>query len=78
MTKQQPPVNSLVEDAEDHEIFEIQDYTTACEWERFIVQIEETINEWKLNSASGHSQDQTLDMNVILVIIFLKLKFIAQ
>jgi hypothetical protein len=38
------------EDAEDHEIFDINDFTTASDWERFVVQIEELINEWKLNS----------------------------
>lgn len=38
------------EAAEEHEIFDINDFTTASDWERFIVQIEEIINEWKLLS----------------------------
>jgi len=32
-----------VEDSEDHEIFDINDFTTASDWERFIVQIEDDI-----------------------------------
>ena len=53
------------EDAEDHEIFDINDFTTACDWERFIVQIEDTINEWKLNSANLNAQSNVQDHNVI-------------
>jgi hypothetical protein len=45
------------EDAEDHEIFDIIDFTTASDWERFIVQIEELINEWKLNSLDKKPSD---------------------
>lgn len=41
-----------IEDAEDHEIFDINDFTTASDWERFVVQVEEIITEWKLNSAA--------------------------
>ncbi|XP_064646210.1 rab3 GTPase-activating protein catalytic subunit-like [Lineus longissimus] len=33
---------------EDTEVFEITDFTTASEWERFISQIEELVHEWKL------------------------------
>uniref|UniRef100_T1JPI2 Uncharacterized protein n=1 Tax=Strigamia maritima TaxID=126957 RepID=T1JPI2_STRMM len=33
---------------EDEEIFEITDFTTATEWERFIARIEEVIHEWQL------------------------------
>jgi Rab3 GTPase-activating protein catalytic subunit len=29
-------------------VFEITDFTTASEWERFISQIEELVHEWKL------------------------------
>ena len=29
-------------------MFEITDFTTASEWERFIAQLEEVIHEWKL------------------------------
>ncbi|CAM1322145.1 RAB3GAP1 (predicted) [Pycnogonum litorale] len=35
---------------EDQDVFEITDFTTASDWERFIVQIEATIHEWKLSS----------------------------
>lgn len=53
-----------VEDAEDHEIFDINDFTTASDWERFIVQIEEIITEWKLNSTtSEESSDLYKDVN---------------
>ncbi|CAF1416356.1 unnamed protein product [Adineta steineri] len=34
---------------EDEDIFEIVDYTTASDWERFIARIEEILSEWKLN-----------------------------
>lgn len=53
------------EDAEDHEIFDINDFTTASDWERFIVQIEETINQWKLNSMNPTTQNDELNKNVI-------------
>ncbi len=42
-----------VEDSEDHEVFDINDFTTASDWERFIVQIEELITEWKINSVEA-------------------------
>ncbi|CAF0883999.1 unnamed protein product [Brachionus calyciflorus] len=52
------------EDAEDHEIFDINDFTTASDWERFVVQIEELINEWKLNSnISDNLIDGDRDIN---------------
>ncbi|XP_035661424.1 rab3 GTPase-activating protein catalytic subunit-like isoform X2 [Branchiostoma floridae] len=39
---------------EESEVFEITDFTTASEWERFVARIEEVINEWKLaNLAPG-------------------------
>ncbi|CAF3682762.1 unnamed protein product [Rotaria sordida] len=34
---------------EEEDIFEIVDYTTASDWERFIARIEEILSEWKLN-----------------------------
>ncbi|XP_074642793.1 rab3 GTPase-activating protein catalytic subunit-like isoform X2 [Tubulanus polymorphus] len=37
---------------EDAEVFEITDFTTASEWERFIAQIEEVIHEWKVANAT--------------------------
>ncbi|XP_062861672.1 rab3 GTPase-activating protein catalytic subunit [Trichomycterus rosablanca] len=30
------------------EVFEITDFTTASEWERFVSRVEETLNDWKL------------------------------
>ncbi|XP_064598105.1 rab3 GTPase-activating protein catalytic subunit-like [Liolophura sinensis] len=35
---------------EDADVFEITDFTTASEWERFIARFEETLHEWKLVS----------------------------
>ena len=33
---------------EDGDVFEITDFTTASEWERFISRLEEVLHEWKL------------------------------
>ncbi|XP_022241871.1 rab3 GTPase-activating protein catalytic subunit-like isoform X2 [Limulus polyphemus] len=33
---------------EDQDVFEITDFTTASDWERFIARIEEIFHEWKL------------------------------
>ncbi|XP_054718662.1 rab3 GTPase-activating protein catalytic subunit-like [Uloborus diversus] len=33
---------------EDQDVFEITDFTTASDWERFIARIEEVFHEWKL------------------------------
>ncbi|XP_077997168.1 rab3 GTPase-activating protein catalytic subunit-like [Glandiceps talaboti] len=35
---------------QESEVFEITDFTTASEWERFIARIEEVIHDWKLTS----------------------------
>ncbi|KAM9305112.1 rab3 GTPase-activating protein catalytic subunit isoform 1-T1 [Gastrophryne carolinensis] len=32
----------------ESEVFEITDFTTASEWERFIAKVEEVLNDWKL------------------------------
>jgi len=37
---------------EDSDVFEITDFTTASEWERFIARLEEILHEWKLISLS--------------------------
>uniref|UniRef100_A0A8D0L343 Rab3 GTPase-activating protein catalytic subunit n=1 Tax=Sphenodon punctatus TaxID=8508 RepID=A0A8D0L343_SPHPU len=38
----------------ESEVFEITDFTTASEWERFISKVEEVLNDWKLiGIASG-------------------------
>uniref|UniRef100_A0A673X6E4 Rab3 GTPase-activating protein catalytic subunit n=1 Tax=Salmo trutta TaxID=8032 RepID=A0A673X6E4_SALTR len=40
------------------EVFEITDFTTASEWERFVSRVEEVLNDWKLirNNASKPSE----------------------
>lgn len=35
-------------------VFEITDYTTASDWERFTSGLEEILSEWKLNKQSAH------------------------
>ncbi|XP_028991028.1 rab3 GTPase-activating protein catalytic subunit isoform X2 [Betta splendens] len=39
----------------ESEVFEITDFTTASEWERFVSRVEEVLNDWKLvgNSAGN-------------------------
>uniref|UniRef100_A0A8C0UMA4 Rab3 GTPase-activating protein catalytic subunit n=1 Tax=Cyanistes caeruleus TaxID=156563 RepID=A0A8C0UMA4_CYACU len=37
----------------ESEVFEITDFTTASEWERFISKIEEVLNDWKLIGISS-------------------------
>ncbi|KAL7991749.1 hypothetical protein Chor_016005 [Crotalus horridus] len=38
----------------ESEVFEITDFTTASEWEKFISRVEEVLNDWKLiNISSG-------------------------
>uniref|UniRef100_A0A3P8N7P1 Rab3 GTPase-activating protein catalytic subunit n=1 Tax=Astatotilapia calliptera TaxID=8154 RepID=A0A3P8N7P1_ASTCA len=32
----------------ESEVFEITDFTTASEWERFVSRVEEVLNDWKL------------------------------
>ncbi|KAH9514641.1 Rab3 GTPase-activating protein catalytic subunit [Bulinus truncatus] len=43
-----PKKSSSVEDEAD--VFEITDFTTASDWERFIARLEEILHEWKLVS----------------------------
>ena len=43
----------MIED--ESEVFEITDFTTASEWERFIARLEEIIHEWKLSHHHGAS-----------------------
>ncbi|KAM4626858.1 rab3 GTPase-activating protein catalytic subunit, partial [Discoglossus pictus] len=42
----------------ESEVFEITDFTTASEWERFISKVEEVLNDWKL---IGNSAKKTPD-----------------
>ncbi|XP_061464911.1 rab3 GTPase-activating protein catalytic subunit isoform X2 [Rhineura floridana] len=37
----------------ESEVFEITDFTTASEWERFISRVEEVLNDWKLIGISS-------------------------
>ncbi|KAK5881745.1 hypothetical protein CesoFtcFv8_022507 [Champsocephalus esox] len=41
----------------ESEVFEITDFTTASEWERFVSRVEEVLNEWKLIGLSAGSVD---------------------
>uniref|UniRef100_A0A3B4XWG2 Rab3 GTPase-activating protein catalytic subunit n=1 Tax=Seriola lalandi dorsalis TaxID=1841481 RepID=A0A3B4XWG2_SERLL len=45
----------------ESEVFEITDFTTASEWERFVSRVEEVLNDWKLigNSAGKLSGEYT-------------------
>uniref|UniRef100_A0ABI7YDI6 Rab3 GTPase-activating protein catalytic subunit n=1 Tax=Felis catus TaxID=9685 RepID=A0ABI7YDI6_FELCA len=45
----------------ESEVFEITDFTTASEWERFISKIEEVLNDWKL---IGNSLGKPLEKGV--------------
>ncbi|XP_071319577.1 rab3 GTPase-activating protein catalytic subunit [Trachinotus anak] len=44
----------------ESEVFEITDFTTASEWERFVSRVEEVLNDWKLigNSAGKLSVEK--------------------
>ncbi|KAM8729886.1 rab3 GTPase-activating protein catalytic subunit isoform 2-T2 [Acanthopagrus schlegelii] len=40
----------------ESEVFEITDFTTASEWERFVSRVEEVLNDWKLiGNSAGRS-----------------------
>ncbi|XP_005348353.1 rab3 GTPase-activating protein catalytic subunit [Microtus ochrogaster] len=45
----------------ESEVFEITDFTTASEWERFISKVEEVLNDWKL---IGNSLGQPLEKGI--------------
>ncbi|XP_033104847.1 rab3 GTPase-activating protein catalytic subunit-like isoform X2 [Anneissia japonica] len=40
----------MSEESEDTDVFEITDFTTASEWERFIARLEHILHDWKLNN----------------------------
>nr|XP_020635295.1 rab3 GTPase-activating protein catalytic subunit isoform X2 [Pogona vitticeps] len=45
----------------ESEVFEITDFTTASEWERFISRVEEVLNDWKLiGVSSGKSLEKSI------------------
>uniref|UniRef100_A0A8C2ZZV2 Rab3 GTPase-activating protein catalytic subunit n=1 Tax=Cyclopterus lumpus TaxID=8103 RepID=A0A8C2ZZV2_CYCLU len=66
----------------ESEVFEITDFTTASEWERFVSKVEEVLNDWKLIGNSGEftsgtwgekSQDiQFADFKFHIIHYFLK------
>ncbi|KAK2910702.1 hypothetical protein Q8A73_008417 [Channa argus] len=39
----------------ESEVFEITDFTTASEWERFVSRVEEVLNDWKLIGTSARN-----------------------
>nr|XP_061799403.1 rab3 GTPase-activating protein catalytic subunit-like [Nerophis lumbriciformis] len=46
----------------DSEVFEITDFTTASDWERFVSRVEEVLNEWKLSgNSTGKSSKERGD-----------------
>uniref|UniRef100_A0A7N4PCD9 RAB3 GTPase activating protein catalytic subunit 1 n=1 Tax=Sarcophilus harrisii TaxID=9305 RepID=A0A7N4PCD9_SARHA len=45
----------------ESEVFEITDFTTASEWERFISKVEEVLNDWKL---IGNSLGKPLEKKI--------------
>ncbi|XP_068923922.1 rab3 GTPase-activating protein catalytic subunit [Petaurus breviceps papuanus] len=45
----------------ESEVFEITDFTTASEWERFISKVEEVLNDWKL---IGNSMGKPLEKGI--------------
>ncbi|XP_051841746.1 rab3 GTPase-activating protein catalytic subunit isoform X2 [Antechinus flavipes] len=45
----------------ESEVFEITDFTTASEWERFISKVEEVLNDWKL---IGNSLGKPLEKGI--------------
>ncbi|CAM5088645.1 unnamed protein product [Natator depressus] len=47
-------LHKMAADSEpESEVFEITDFTTASEWERFISKVEEVLNDWKLIGISS-------------------------
>ncbi|XP_043930878.1 rab3 GTPase-activating protein catalytic subunit isoform X2 [Protopterus annectens] len=48
-TIEHKPTRKMAADSDpESEVFEITDFTTSSEWERFISKVEEVLNEWKL------------------------------
>ncbi|XP_033728070.1 LOW QUALITY PROTEIN: rab3 GTPase-activating protein catalytic subunit-like [Pecten maximus] len=48
---------------EDADVFEITDFTTASEWERFVARLEEILHEWKLVSVQPRHPVTKADQN---------------
>ncbi|CAL9689716.1 unnamed protein product [Knipowitschia caucasica] len=47
------------DDEAETEVFEITDFTTASEWERFVSKLEEVLNDWKLIGNSSRKPAPT-------------------
>ncbi|KAK2815400.1 hypothetical protein Q5P01_025867 [Channa striata] len=48
--------NNMAADSDpESEVFEITDFTTASEWERFVSRVEEVLNDWKLIGTSARN-----------------------
>ncbi|XP_078135846.1 rab3 GTPase-activating protein catalytic subunit isoform X1 [Sander vitreus] len=53
--QQQQNIDMAADSDPESEVFEITDFTTASDWERFVSRVEEVINDWKLiGNSSGH------------------------
>ncbi|KAM6963507.1 rab3 GTPase-activating protein catalytic subunit isoform 2-T2 [Tautogolabrus adspersus] len=49
-------MNMAADNDPETEVFEITDFTTASEWERFVSRVEEVLNDWKLiGNSAGRS-----------------------
>lgn len=46
-------------------VFEITDYTTASDWERFVANLEEILIDWKLHNGSSQAKSQELHPGAI-------------
>ncbi|KAF3854074.1 hypothetical protein F7725_014762 [Dissostichus mawsoni] len=54
-SQQQHDTDMAADSDPESEVFEITDFTTASEWERFVSRVEEVLNEWKLIGLSAGS-----------------------
>src|SRR6218665_793264 len=45
----------------EEEVFEINDYSTSSEWERFIADLEEALTQWSLNATNFDDTISSLD-----------------
>ncbi|RUS82511.1 hypothetical protein EGW08_009725 [Elysia chlorotica] len=46
--------HSLISVEDEADVFEITDFTTASDWERFVARLEEILHEWKLVNHKPH------------------------
>uniref|UniRef100_A0A8C9YBB6 Rab3 GTPase-activating protein catalytic subunit n=1 Tax=Sander lucioperca TaxID=283035 RepID=A0A8C9YBB6_SANLU len=53
--EQQQNIDMAADSDPESEVFEITDFTTASDWERFVSRVEEVLNDWKLiGNSSRH------------------------